>query len=203
MSASRPRHSAASPAEHAAWDTRSARLFRELRGPATGLIRRAYGRAFDEHAIEDVYAAAWLGTYRALAGRHLGLDDDEIRSYVLTAVARQASKELRRRRRRPVAPLERAGGSATRRRLARRARRPARSSRTSPATCSPRSRAAAGRCMMLRYGWGLEPRQVCELIEGLSPRAYRKEITRGVDQLTEQACGLSSGESGVPSGSRS
>ena len=38
--------------------------------------------------------------------------------------------------------------------------------------------------MMLRYGWGLEPSQVCGLVKGLSPRAYRKEITRGVDELT-------------------
>ena len=40
--------------------------------------------------------------------------------------------------------------------------------------------------MLLRYGWGLEPSQVCGLIKGLSPRAYRKEITRGVDELTER-----------------
>ena len=41
--------------------------------------------------------------------------------------------------------------------------------------------------MLLRYGWGLEPKQVCGLIAGLSPRAYRKEITRGVDELAERA----------------
>jgi hypothetical protein len=39
--------------------------------------------------------------------------------------------------------------------------------------------------ILLRYGWGLEPKQICGLIKGLSPRAYRKEITRGVDQLTD------------------
>ena len=40
--------------------------------------------------------------------------------------------------------------------------------------------------MLLRYGWGLEPSQVCGLVKGLSPRAYRKEITRGVDEVTER-----------------
>jgi hypothetical protein len=55
----------------------------------------------------------------------------------------------------------------------------------------PRRRRAV---LMLRYGWGLEPRQVCELIEGLSPRAYRKEITRGVDELAERIRRLEQGE---------
>ena len=35
-----------------------------------------------------------------------------MRSYVLTAVANQAGKELRRRRRKPTAPLELVGGVA-------------------------------------------------------------------------------------------
>lgn len=48
--------------------------------------------------------------------------------------------------------------------------------------------------ILLRYGWGLEPSQVCGLIEGLSPRAYRKEITRGVDQVTERMRALESGD---------
>ena len=48
--------------------------------------------------------------------------------------------------------------------------------------------------MLLRYGWGLEPRQVCGLVKGLSPRAYRKEITRGVDELTEKLRLLERGE---------
>ncbi len=90
--------------DQAAWSARSARLFGELRGPATGMVRRAYGRAFDEHAIEDVYAAAWLGTYRALAGRHHDLDDDEIRSYVLTRLPA-----------RPARSCDAAAGEPTRR----------------------------------------------------------------------------------------
>ena len=179
--------------DQAAWSARSARLFGELRGPATGMVRRAYGRAFDEHAIEDVYAAAWLGTYRALAGRHHDLADDEIRSYVLTAVARQASKELRRRRRRPVAPLESAGGISDGGALPdERADQHEQATITRDLLASlPRRRRAV---LMLRYGWGLEPRQVCELIEGLSPRAYRKEITRGVDELAERIRRLERGE---------
>jgi hypothetical protein len=40
--------------------------------------------------------------------------------------------------------------------------------------------------MLLRYGCGLEPRQVCALVSGLTARSYRKEITKGVDELTEK-----------------
>jgi len=56
--------------------------------------------------IEDIYSSAWLGTLRALGRRHQELGDQEVRKYLLTAVARNASKEMRRRRRKPVAPLE-------------------------------------------------------------------------------------------------
>jgi hypothetical protein len=48
--------------------------------------------------------------------------------------------------------------------------------------------------MLLRYGWGLEPRQVCELVKGLSPRAYRKEITRGIDELAAKLRRVERGE---------
>jgi hypothetical protein len=48
--------------------------------------------------------------------------------------------------------------------------------------------------MLLRYGWGLEPQQVCGLVKGLSPRAYRKEITRGVDELAAKLERVRSGE---------
>jgi hypothetical protein len=54
----------------------------------------------------------------------------------------------------------------------------------------PRRRAV----MLLRYGWGLEPQQVCGLVKGLSPRAYRKEITRGVDELAAKLRRVESGE---------
>jgi hypothetical protein len=58
------------------------------------------------------------------------------------------------------------------------------------ASLPPRRRAV----MLRRYGWGLEPSQVCGLIAGLSPRAYRKEITRGVDELTEKMHVVESGD---------
>jgi RNA polymerase sigma factor (sigma-70 family) len=158
------------------------------------MLRRAFGSAFSADEIEDIYSSAWLGTLRALARRQQNLADEEIRKYVLTAVAHQASKELRRRRRRPTAPLDDApevldpiapspeeyAAASEDRGLA----------RELLVTLPPRRRAV----MMLRYGWGLEPRQVCNLVKGLSPRAYRKEITRGVDELTQRMRLVEQGE---------
>ncbi len=172
-----------SDAERAAWHRRATRLFEDLRRPAIGLVRRAYGAAFGDDEIDDLYSSAWLGTLRALERRHVELNDDEIRSYLLTAVANHASKELRRRKRKPIAPIEAAGAvadvtatpedSAT-------AQESSRITRDLLASLPPRRRAV----MLLRYGWGLEPGEVCSMVEGLSPRAYRKEITRGVDELS-------------------
>ena len=70
------------------------------------MVRRAFRSAFGDDEIEDIYSNAWVGTLRALGRRHGELSDDEIRKYVLTAVANHAAKELRRRKRRPTAPLE-------------------------------------------------------------------------------------------------
>ena len=168
-----------------AWRSRAGRLYEEIRMPAARMVRRAFGRAFSDDEIEDVYGSAWLGTLRALGPRQSSLSDEEIRKYVFTAVAHQASKELRRRGRRPTAPLEAIGDVAD-------------------ITAAPDERAAGGddhrlardllaslparrrAVMLLRYGCGLEPRQICALVKGLSPRAYRKEITRGIDELTEK-----------------
>jgi RNA polymerase sigma factor (sigma-70 family) len=149
------------------------------------MVRRAFRGAFSDDEIDDIYAGAWVGVLRALETRHGGLTDDEVRSYVLTAVAHQAGKELRRRRRKPTAPLELVGsvpdgGEGPDERLA--GAEQSRVARDLLASLPPRRRAV----MLLRYGWGLEPRQVCELLTDLSPRAYRKEITRGVDELTEK-----------------
>src|SRR6266542_5595775 len=168
-----------------AWRERSARLYEELRSPARALVRRAFRSAFADDEIEDIYSSAWLGTLRALERRHDGLTDEEIRKYLLTAVAHHASKELRRRRRKPTAPLEGVHAVADDRappdeRAAK--LEESRVARDLLASLPPRRRAV----MLLRYGWGLEPRQVCGLVKGLSPRAYRKEITRGVDELTEK-----------------
>ncbi len=168
-----------------AWRTRAGRLYEELRTPTARMVRRAFGRAFSDDEIEDVYGNAWLGTLRALGARQASLSDEEIRKYVFTAVAHHASKELRRRGRRPTAPLEAVGDvpdltSAPEERAASGDER--RLARDLLASLPARRRAV----MLLRYGCGLEPRQICALIKGLSPRAYRKEITRGVDELTEK-----------------
>src|SRR5581483_4786434 len=92
------RSGARSEPSSSAWAERSARLYEELRRPARAMVRRAFRRAFDDDEVEDLYSSAWLGTLRALAQRHQRLSDEEIRKYVLAAVANHASKELRRRR---------------------------------------------------------------------------------------------------------
>ncbi|MGH2954397.1 MAG: hypothetical protein ACRDK9_10345 [Solirubrobacterales bacterium] len=167
-----------------AWRERSARLYRELERPARAMVRRAFRGAFGDDELDDVYASAWVGTLRALASREAELSDEEIRRYVFTAVANQASKELRRRGRKPTASLELVRGvpdhGPTPEERAAGAEQ-SRVTRDLLSSLPPRRRAV----MLLRYGWGLEPSQVRALISGLSPRAYRKEITRGVDQLTE------------------
>lgn len=176
---------AASATVAPAWRERSAHLFEEMRSPARAMIRRAFRGAFSGEEIDDIYSSAWLGVLRALGPRHQELTDEEARSYVLTAVAHQAGKELRRRRRKPTAPLELVGGvpdasDGPAERVA--GAEQSQITRDLLASLPPRRRAV----MLLRYGWGLEPRQVCRLVSGLSPRAYRKEITRGVDELTEK-----------------
>jgi RNA polymerase sigma factor (sigma-70 family) len=166
------------------WRERAGRLYEDLQRPARAMVRRAFRGAFSDHEIEDIYSSAWLGTLRALERPQSQLSDDEIRKYVLTAVANQASKELRRRRRKPTAPLELVGGVADTQSSPEERATDAERSRVTRdllASLPPRRRAV----MLLRYGWGLEPKQVCDLVKGLSPRAYRKEITRGIDELTE------------------
>ena len=183
---------ARSPANDAAWRERSGRLFAEFERPAKAMIRRAFRGAFCADELDDIYASSWVGTLRALAGRQSKLSDDEIRSYVLTAVANQASKELRRRKRKPTAPLELVGsvadsGDSPEEQAAGNER--SQVTRDLLASLPPRRRAV----MLLRYGWGLEPRQVCDLVKGLSPRAYRKEITRGVDEMAEKMRAVEAG----------
>ena len=180
-------------AADAAWNERAARLFAEFERPAKAMVRRAFRGAFDADELDDIYSGAWIGTLRALADRHAELADDEIRSYLLTAVANQASKELRRRRRKPTAPLELVGsvadlGETPEEHVA--SREQSSIARDVLASLPPRRRAV----MLLRYGWGLEPSHVCALIKGLSPRAYRKEVTRGVDELTAKMRAVESGD---------
>ncbi len=179
------RRGKALPERSVEWRERAGRLHGQLRRPAQAMLRRAFRGAFDDDEIEDVYSSAWLGTLRALERRHEQLSDEEIRKYVLTAVANHASKELRRRSRRPTAPLEAVHAIADDRTLPdERAAKleESRVTRDLLVTLPPRRRAV----MLMRYGWGLEPRQICGLVKGLSPRAYRKEITRGVDELAEK-----------------
>ncbi len=126
-----------------------------------------------------------LARFERSSGRLADLTDDEVRSYLLTAVANHASKEIRRRKRKPVAPLEAARGvaevsdSVHEQAEATESRR---LTRDLLASLPPRRRAV----MLLRYGWDLEPGEICGMVDGLSPRAYRKEITRGVDDLVER-----------------
>jgi RNA polymerase sigma factor (sigma-70 family) len=158
------------------------------------MLRRAFKGAFGEDELDDIYASAWVGTLRTLEPRHEELGDDEIRSYLFTAVAHQAGKELRRRKRKPVAPLELAASvpdrSASSPEESATTAEESRVTRDLLASLPPRRRAV----IMLRYGWGLEPKEVCALIKGLSPRAYRKEITRGIDELTERIRSFERGE---------
>lgn len=176
------------------WDARASRLYETLRRPASGMVRRAFGSTFSDSEIEDFYSAAWLGTFRALARRHSGLSDDEIKSYLLTAVANHAGKEIRRRKRKPIAPLDDAAAvipdpSST----------PEESFSTHESSqitrdvlssLPPRRRAV----MLLRYGLELEPKEVCGLVKGLSHRAYRKEISRGVDEMATKMRQVDAGE---------
>jgi hypothetical protein len=124
------------------------------------------------------------------------MEEGELRAYILTAVASHASKELRRRSRKPLHPLEVEREQSTSDghlplpdeiAIGSEARSVARDLLTS----LPERRRAV---MLLRYGWGLSPREVCALIPGLSPRAYRKEITRGVEDLIEGLGRVDSGE---------
>jgi RNA polymerase sigma factor (sigma-70 family) len=172
-----------SSARSSSSDERFARLYMELQRPARAMVRRAFGSMFSDAEIEDVYGNAWLGTLRALRDRRPELSEEELRKYVLTAVANHASKELRRRGRRPTTPIEFApevadGNAPPDERAA--SREQSQVAREILSTLPQRRRAV----MMLRYGWGLKPEEVCGLVKGLSPRAYRKEITRGVDEVS-------------------
>ena len=146
-------------------------------------MRRAYGQTFAIDELEDIYSSAWIGTLRALESRQHELDDEDVRRYLLTAVANQASKEIRRRRRKPVAPLEAAGevpeGAPSPEETAA-SHEAGAVAKDVLSSLPPRRRAV----MLLRYGWGLDPAEVCSAVKGLSARAYRKEITRGVDEVT-------------------
>jgi len=160
------------------------------------MITRAYGRAFAEYEIEDVYASAWTATLSALRTRGPAMADEELRAYILTAVANHASKEMRRRSRKPTGSLE-----AEREQVLAYGHLPlpdeitvgseTRGIARDVLTSLPKRRRAV---MLLRFGWGLSPAEVCALVPGLSPRAYRKEVTRGTEEMIAGLGQVESGE---------
>ncbi|MCB0865614.1 MAG: sigma-70 family RNA polymerase sigma factor [Solirubrobacterales bacterium] len=160
------------------------------------MVARAYGKALTEDEVEDIYSAAWAASLSALRNRGDEMSEPELRAYVLTAVASHASKEMRRRNRKPTAPLEDAQQESVADRnqlgpeelvIGSEARGVA---RDLLASLPARRRAV----MFLRYGWGLSPTEVCALVSGLSRRAYRKEVTRGVEELIDRLRQVESGE---------
>lgn len=160
------------------------------------MVSRAYGRSMSAEEIEDAYAAAWTATLSALRTRGEEMSDEELRAYVLTAVASHASKELRRRARRPAGSLESAHEQVISDVHAPLPEEAAIGSETAGVardllTSLPARRRAV---MLLRYGWGLSPKEVCSLVSGLSARAYRKEVTKGVEQLIERLKQVETGE---------
>jgi RNA polymerase sigma factor (sigma-70 family) len=160
------------------------RLHTELQRPARAMVRRAFGGKFSDAEIEDIYANAWVGTLRALRNRPT-LTEAELRKYILTAVANHASKELRRRGRKPTAPLDSAPEIADHQAPPEERvvmREQSQITREILASLPKRRRAV----LVFRYGWGLKPEEVCGLIKGLSHRAYRKEITKGVTEVVEK-----------------
>jgi RNA polymerase sigma factor (sigma-70 family) len=179
----------------ASWDERCSVLFEDLRKPARVMVARAYGGALSSEEVEDVYGNAWASTLAALRGRERRLDDEELRSYLLTAVANHASKEMRRRSRKPTSELREAHAQTV-----------SDAHQPSPEELAVGAEAGAvvrdvlsslparrRAVILLRYGWGLEPAEICGLVSNLSPRAYRKEITRGIGEVIERLRQVESG----------
>lgn len=160
------------------------------------MVARAYGKSLSDDEIEDVYAAAWAATLSALRTRGDEMTDKELRAYVLTAVASHASKELRRRSRKPATAFDDAQQQVISDSHAPLPEEVAIGSESQGIARDLLSSLPARRraVMLLRYGWGLSPKEVCALVSGLSPRAYRKEVTRGVEQLIERLKQVESGE---------
>jgi DNA-directed RNA polymerase specialized sigma24 family protein len=166
-------------------EDRYADLFEKLRGPAKAMVRRAFGSGFSDDQLEDLYSSAWVSTLGALKRKPRRLDDDELRRYLMTAVANQASREMRRRGRKPTLPIELAHAAADPGAAPEEAAAVAEKSQMARdilGSLPPRRRAV----MVFRYAWGLEPDEVRSLVGGLSPRAYRKEVERGVAEVARK-----------------
>jgi RNA polymerase sigma factor (sigma-70 family) len=157
------------------------------------MLARAFGPRLDEHAREDAYASAWAASLSALGLRIEGMTDGELHNYVFSAVTTHAGKELRRRGRKPIDTLdgaaEAAGAVADGPAESAVRRENERILRDILESLPERRR----RVIMLRYAIGLSPAEICEVMGGLSPRAYRKEINRGIKDV---AAGLALVETG-------
>ena len=166
-------------------EARYGRLFETFRSPAKGMVRKAYGTSFCEDELDDFYSSAWLSTLGAFERKPRELSDEELRRYLMTAVANQANREMRRRGRKPTVSLDSVPeGTAEAETPDEIASHEEEASITREILGSlPRRRRTV---LMYRYGWDLEPSEVCELVDGLSPRAYRKEIERGVAEVAKK-----------------
>ncbi len=180
----------------ATWDERCASLFVEMKRPARAMVARAFGSILSEADVDDIYASAWASVLKALRHRGPEMDDAELRTYLLTAVATSARKELRRRGRRRAdslgdgadqwissshdpSPEELAIG-AEEKAIAR-----------DVLMSMPKRRRAV---LLLRYGGGLSPSEVCSRVDGLSARAYRKEVSKGIDAMIDGLEKVSTGQ---------
>ena len=157
------------------------------------MVRRAFGSAFGDDDLDDLYSSAWLSTLTALRRKPRRLSDEELRRYLMTAVANQASRELRRRGRKPTLPIDAATAAADPALAPDEAATKAEGAlltRDLIGSLPPRRRAV----LVFRYGWGLQPEEVRGLIDGLSPRAYRKEVERGVAEIAGKMRMVEEGE---------
>lgn len=157
------------------------------------MLQRGFGPQLDEHAREDVYANAWASSLSSLGGRIAQMTDGELRNYIFAAVTTHAGKELRRRRRKPTARVDSAVFASDD------SEEPAdlverhetqRVLRDVLVSLPERRR----RVITMRYAMGLGPTEICEAIDGLSARAYRKEITRGVKEVATKLGLVDSGK---------
>ena len=160
-------------------NARYARLFETFRSPAKGMVRKAYGSVFAEDELDDFYSSAWLSTLGAFERKPRELSDEELRRYLMTAVANQANREMRRRGRKPTVSLDSVTEGSTEiespDEIASHAEE-ATIAREILGSLPPRRRAV----LMYRYGWDLEPSEVCELVDGLVPaRVSQGDRARG------------------------
>jgi RNA polymerase sigma factor (sigma-70 family) len=149
--------------------------------------------------LEDVYQGAWLSIVRT---------DAEVRDvddYVYRAVHSQGLMELRRRRRRPVVPLEEHGDSADLPAPEASLREP-----VDDTTASPEERAETAvmaawahdlledlssrqrSVVKLRWGWGLSRREIAGLL-GISEKAVKRDLESSGRRLSQEVAEFRAG----------